>query len=90
MLRKLMMHISCRWAASRLHRYVDGDRSVPLSAAEVVRLEGHLRQCARCRGLLRDYRTIHGSLRRLGDRRMPDQASVARVRHLVEELAGDG
>jgi hypothetical protein len=71
--------LTCRWAARRLHRYLDADPSMPLGETEVRRLEEHLAQCEKCQGLEKDFRGLSALLRKLHTTSEPDGRVVARL-----------
>lgn len=71
--------LTCRWAARRLHRYLDADPSLPLRETEIRRLEEHLAQCEKCSGLEKDFRGLGKLLQRLNSASEPDGAAVARL-----------
>ena len=91
MIHALRTMIRCRWSARRIQRYIDADPSAPLTSHEVETLEAHLAVCDRCVGVVREGRGLKSSLARLGERRGPDPARVARVRLQAHRLShGEG
>ena len=81
--------MECRHATSRLERYLDADPSAPLPDEERARLAAHLAVCARCSEKAARHRLLRTALRRLGEHRRPDDAAVARLRHLVRSITND-
>ena len=82
--------LTCRWAARRLHRYLDADPSMPLPEVEVLRLEDHLSKCEKCSGLTEDFRGLGRLLRLLRATSEPDPKAVARLHaHLSALTSGD-
>ncbi len=91
MIHALRTMVRCRWSARRIQRYIDADPSAPLTTDEVETLEAHLAVCDRCQGVVREGRGLKSSLARLGERRGPDPARVARVRLQAHRLShGEG
>ncbi len=83
--------LTCRWAARRLHRYLDGDPSMPLHSNEIRRLEEHLSQCEKCSELTEEYRGLGRLLRHLNASTEPDPRSVARLHDRLSTIIdGEG
>lgn len=81
--------LGCRWAASRLHRYLDRDPALPLDAREVRRIEEHLRTCARCDQRADDFRGLSRLLGHFGLALSPDERTVGRLKaRLLETTDG--
>ena len=62
-----------RWSQARMSDYLDGE----LSSKRRPRIERHVDECADCRRLLADLRTLLAVLRRM--RRPPDGVAAARI-----------
>lgn len=77
---------TCRWARRRVHRYLDADPSLPLTAREVRRLEAHLAICARCATTAADHRALRRALADWSQRYAPDPAMVERMHATVRDL----
>lgn len=90
MMTSLRTMLTCRWAARRVQRYLDGDPAAPLDAAEAHRLEAHLAECARCSGRVEQYRALGQALRHWSEQRAPDPARVARLHEQAERLITQG
>ncbi len=86
MITSLRSILTCRWAARRIQRYLDGDPAAPLDQEEVDRLEAHLAVCARCTGRAEEYRALSRALQEWSNRCAPDPQLVARVRDVAERL----
>lgn len=80
---------TCHWARRRVHRYLDADRSLPLTAREIRRLEAHLAICARCATTASDYRKLSRALADWSQLRAPDPAMVERMRATVRDLVAE-
>ncbi len=80
---------TCRWAACRIQRYLDGDPAAPLTPAEVHRLETHLATCAKCASTAEDFRRLRRALATWSQHRAPEPAMVARVRDTARQLIAD-
>lgn len=78
--------LTCRWAARRLHRYLDGDPSMPLREGEIRRLEDHLSKCEKCSELTEEYRGLGRLLHRLTRASEPDPKAVARLHHQLSTI----
>lgn len=88
MIRTARQMLTCRWTARRLQRYLDGDRSAPLTPEEVSRLEEHLAVCERCSRALAEHRLVRRVLGGLGHGASVRAESVDRMRSLLDELSG--
>ena len=86
MITSLRRMLSCRWSARRLGRYLDHDPTVPLTAAEIQRLEDHLAVCERCRGVSAEQRALHRALSRWPVQRLPDDAALARLHATLDRI----
>lgn len=80
---------TCHWARRSVHRYLDADPSLPLTAHEVRRLEAHLATCARCATTAEDYRRLRRALTEWSQRRAPDPAMAERMHATVRDLLFD-
>ncbi len=89
MISALSTMLTCRWAARRVHRYLDVDPAAPLEPAEIRRLEAHLATCARCSAALDDLRGLRRVLAGWTQRRDPDPAAVARLQMKAAELLAE-
>jgi len=81
--------LTCHWPARRIHRYLDADPAAPLRLAEIQRLERHLAVCARCAGVIADYRGLQRVFATWSRRQLPDAAVVARVRIACERAIAE-
>lgn len=86
MMTMLRSMITCRWAAHRIQRYLDGDPAAPLTATEVARLEAHLAVCARCSGRTEEYRALGRALQEWSTRHAPDAELIGRARDTARRL----
>lgn len=81
--------LTCHWSARRIHRYLDADPAAPLRLAEIQRLERHLAVCARCAGVIADYRGLQRVFATWSRRQLPDAAMVARLRIACERAIAE-
>ena len=82
--------VTCWWSGRHLERYLDADPSVPLTEAEVARLEHHLGICSRCATSMEEQLAVKQALSRVRDRLQPDPARIARLGHIADRLrSGD-
>lgn len=79
--------VACHWSARRVQRYLDADPSATLPARDVERLEAHLAVCERCAQLTAEHRALHRALSSWSGAAVPDQASLTRLRSVVDELS---
>ncbi len=84
------MMVTCRWAARRLHQYLDTDPSAPLEPREVQRFEAHVAICDRCSRVLAEYGAMSRALAGWSQARAPEPAVVERLRQLLEEITTEG
>ncbi len=86
-----MMNIAfalrCKWATRRLQRYLDMDPAAPLSESEVARVRAHIADCEKCSMSVAHYKQINSALRWLGESKVPDEASLNRLKSALDEIA---
>lgn len=80
---------TCHWARRHVHRYLDADPSLPLTAREIRRLEAHLATCARCATTAEDYRRLRRALADWSHGRAPDPAIMEQIHAWVRDLVTD-
>jgi anti-sigma factor RsiW len=73
-----MADISCERCEELLGDYVEGILVAEVRSA----LEGHVGSCSKCARLVRDYRAIPAIVRRVTDKKMPNDVE-ARLRRLL-------
>lgn len=83
----LRVLLTCHWSARRIQRYLDADPSAPLDPQEVARLEAHLEVCERCQQLSAEHRALRRALGSWSGPAVLDQASLARLRGVLEGLS---
>ncbi len=82
--------VTCWWSGRHLERYLDADPSVPLTEAEVARLEHHLGICSRCATSMAEQLAVKAALDRVRGRLRPDPARIARLEDVADRLrSGD-
>lgn len=86
MMADLRTMLTCRWAARRVQRYLDGDPAAPLGDAEARRLQEHLAKCARCSGRIEEYRALGQALRAWSARNAPEPERLTRLQNHAEDL----
>lgn len=87
---KAWQMFTCRWAARRLHQYLDDDPSMPLRETEIRRLEEHLSECEKCSGLEGEFRGLSRLLGRFRATSEPDRATVARLHAQLAAITDGG
>ncbi len=79
--------VACHWSARRIQRYLDADPSAILPPQEIERLEAHLAVCERCAQLTAEHQALRRALGSWSGAASPDQASLTRLRSVVDQLS---
>jgi len=85
----IRMALTCHWSARRIHRYLDGERGVPLSADEARRLERHLQVCSHCSVAAREHWVLQRLLGGWSPRLEPDSAAVDRLTRSLDRILAE-
>lgn len=90
MISSLSRMLTCHWSARRIQRYLDADPSALLPPAQIRRLEAHLAICDKCTQVADEHRLLNRALSRWSGQRLPDQAAVARLHAVVDQIIEEG
>ncbi|MBA3310934.1 MAG: zf-HC2 domain-containing protein [Nocardioidaceae bacterium] len=90
MIASLRRMVTCHWSARRIERYLDNDPSAPLTLSEVRRLEEHLAVCEKCAHVGADQRALSRALSLWSQRRLVDEAALARMHDALNRVIAEG
>lgn len=72
--------VTCWWTARRLQQYLDADLSMPMTHAQIQRLEEHLAECEKCASLTSEYRELAALLEHFSAALTPDPLLVRKIK----------